>query len=120
MRVHYLAVLAALFLAACGSDGVTTSSDSQSSVVASLPTTLEGDFVIDVEEGDEDVGDGNSEFNFGTLTVSGEDIPVVVSGSVLQSAGFSGGASGKVRATISAKTDEYGPTSYIVTSLQRL
>jgi hypothetical protein len=118
MRVLWI-LLAALFLAACGSGKANPSSAAQSSAVASLPTTVDGDFAIDVEAGDDNVG-ANSEYNFGTLTVSGEEIPVVVSGSVLQSAGFSGGASGKVRATIGSKTDEYGPASYVVTSLQRL
>lgn len=81
--------------------------------------TLEGDLIADVGEGDEDVG-GNSEFNFGDLTVDGEQIPIQVSGSVLMSAGFSGQPEGKVRATISGKTDEFGPTVYTITELQRL
>ena len=119
MRINILcAAVASLLLVACGSEGLGPNPGT-SSVVASLPTTVEGDLVIDVGEGDVDEGE-NAEFNFGTLTVGGEEIDVQVSGSTLQAGGFSGETSGKVRATISSKTDEYGPTTYTVTSLQRL
>lgn len=120
MRVGILGIaLAGLLLTACGSEAPSPASGTSKSAVASLPVTLEGDLVADVGEGDEDVG-GNAEFNFGDLTVDGEQIPIQVSGSVLMSAGFSGQLKGNVRATISGKTDEFGPTVYTITKLQRL
>ena len=120
MRVGIFSiVLASFLLAACGSKSPESSTPTSTSAVAALPVTLEGNLVADVGEGDGDKG-GNSEYNFGDLTVNGEQIPIQVSGSVLQSAGFSGEASGKVRATISGKTDEFGPTVYTISALQRL
>ena len=121
MRISALSLaVASLMLAACGAgDPASTTSGSSISAVASLPVTLEGELVADIAEGDVD-GEGTSEFNFGSLTVNGEEIPVQVSGSVMQSAGLTGESSGKVRATISSKTDEYGSTIYTVSALQRL
>jgi hypothetical protein len=120
MHAKILAVLlASSILIGCGS-AETDSSDSGAASVSleSLPATLEGDLVIDVAEGDVEE-DGTSEYNAATLTVNGEEILVEVSGSILQSAGLSE-AGGKVRATLSSKTEEYGVTVYVVSSLERL
>ena len=120
MRVGIFSfALASLLLAACGSKSSESTTPASASAVTTLPVTLEGDLVADVGEGDGDQG-GNSEYNFGDLTVNGEKIPIQVSGSVLQSAGFSGETSAKVRATINAKTNEFGPTVYTISALQRL
>ncbi len=118
-------VIAALacFFAACSSGDQPASRNTASTVdLSSLPVTVEGLLVADVGEGDVDEeGDGDeySEFNFGTLTVGSEEIPVHVSGSVLRSANLPE-AEGRVRATIGSKSEEYGHTYYQIISLQRL
>ena len=83
-----------------------------------LPVTLEGTLAADVAEGEVDEG-GYSDVNFGTLTVDGEALGVQVSGAVLRSAGLQDGT-GKVRARLTARTDEYGWPVYTVSELQRL
>lgn len=119
MRVEFIAVLIASFvLVACGSGKQETATVVSSSAIASLPTTVDGDLAIDVAEGDVEEG-GASEFNFGTLTLGSDEIPIQVSGTVLQSAGLSE-SGGKVRATLSAKTEQFGQTVYTISSLQRL
>jgi hypothetical protein len=105
----------------CGSGEQTGSGPPAGSVdLSSLPVTLEGMFVVDVAEGDvDDEGDDEySEFNFGTLTVGSEEIPVQVSGSVLRAAGLPA-EGGNVSATLGSKSDEYGHPIYEITSIRR-
>lgn len=114
-------LLVSALLAACGSD--TISGDRQEpsatrSPLAVLPATVEGFLTIDVEEGDEDFA-GAAEFNFGTLVVGTEQIPVHIGGAVMSSLKLPP-AGGKVRATIGSSSHEYGSTNYNVTALQRL
>ena len=77
-------------IAGCGARNQSVSDQAPASVdLSSLPVTLEGRLIADVGEGDVD-SEGEeseySEFNFGTLTVGADEIPVQVSGSVLKSA----------------------------------
>lgn len=120
MRAKIFAILlTSSILIGCGSAETEPSDPGPTAIsLASLPATLEGDLVIDVAEGDVEE-DGTSEFNAATLTVNGEEILVEVGGSILQSAGLPE-SGGKVRATLSSKTEEYGVTVYVVSSLERL
>lgn len=120
--VRSLLVVLACLAAGCSSgDPSGQQPDSTTVDLSSLPVTLEGMLVADIGEGDVDEdegGGGYSEVNFGTLTVGSEEILVQVSGDVLRSANLPE-AQGKVRATIGSKSDEYGPTYYQITSIER-
>ena len=105
-----------VLLLACGSNE-SPAGGGVGLVLVSLPATVEGELAADVAEGPTN-DEGYSEINFGTLTVDGRDIGVQVSGSVLQSVGLHDGI-GKVRATLTSKTDQYGQTVYTIASLQR-
>ena len=123
MSRSLFALVLVCFIAGCGARNQSVSDQAPASVdLSSLPVTLEGRLIADVGEGDVD-SEGEeseySEFNFGTLTVGADEIPVQVSGSVLKSANLSG-ADEKVRATIGRKSDEAGATYYHITKIERL
>lgn len=107
----------------CGSRDPSSSASGASRIdLSNLPVTVEGTLVADVSEGDVEDEDGDSEyseFNFGTLTVGGEEIDVLVGGSVLRSAGLPE-AQGRVRATIGSKSEDMGFVHYRITALERL
>ena len=111
-------VVLTLALSACGSREQSVSASSPTPALASLPATVEGMLVVDVAEGDVD-DEGTSEFNFGTLTVGDDEFLVEVGGSLLQSAGVPE-TGANVRATLGSKTEQYGATTYRITSLSRL
>jgi len=83
-----------------------------------LPATVEGTFSISVEKGDVD-DQGVSEVNFGTLAVNGVEHLVQVSGKVLSAARIPRDG-GRVRATLSSRTDQYGAPTYIITEMEKL
>jgi hypothetical protein len=119
MRVIAFFTLFTLSLiSACSSNNSDQTVQSTVSVLGKLPATIDGVLTVDVAEGDVDE-EGTSEFIFGTLTVGSEEIPIQISGSVLTSAGISEDG-GKVTATLGSKSDEFGLTTYTVTSLQRM
>lgn len=128
MRIKLFATVffTACLLVACGSSEPgghaaapsAASSPASSPVLSSLPATVEGDLEINVAEGDVEEG-GASEFNFGTLTVNGNEISVQVSGSLLQSANLPND-SGRVRATLGSKDAQFGGDFYTITALKKL
>jgi hypothetical protein len=106
-----------LLLAACGSDSGSPAAAGGSAAFADLPATVEGWLEISVEEGD--VGeDGVSDFNFGSLTVGGEELMVEVSGSLLSKARIPPEGA-EVRAVLGSKSEQYGATSHKITELSR-
>lgn len=120
MRSCMVVVLAAL-AAGCGgsvSPPQPGSTSASASVLASLPATVEGSVVFDVIEGDGEFGD-YADWNFGTLTLDGEDIVVEADGAVLQSLQLPE-SGGRVRATISSVKTESGVPMYRITSIEAL
>jgi len=123
IRTLLIALVLAFAATGCGPQGASSPQTGSASVdLSNLPVTLEGTLVADVSEGEVDDEDGvseYSEFNFGTLTVGGEEIDVLVSGSVLRAARLPE-AQGRVRATIGAKIEDHGFVHYRITALERL
>ena len=122
-RTLFIAVCCALGVIGCGPKDAQEQQTSgtrilKSSTVMTLPATVEGTFSISVEKGDVD-DKGISEVSFGTLTVSGVEHLVQVSGTVLSAAGIPR-EGGKVRATLGSRTDAYGAPTYIITAMERL
>ena len=120
-RKRLIAVLPATFVfGACASAarGPTASvGTDRGSALAGLPSTGEGEPVIDVAEGDVDDG-GLSAFNDGTLTTATDAFAVQVSASILHAAGL-GERGGAVRATLDAKVGQHGQLVYTIGTLQR-
>lgn len=83
-----------------------------------LPAVVEGEFTVNVMEGDEDPP-GYAEHNFGTIDHADKQILVQVSGRVLARSGLPP-TGGRARATLGEKTDAYGPATYIITELEKL
>jgi hypothetical protein len=111
----YIAVMCALFLAACGP--AEKPQPKGPSMLSSLPVTLEGVFSLSVEKGEVDE-QGISEANFGTLAVNGVEHLVQVSGAVLRAAAIPR-TGGKVKATLGSRTHQYGAPTYIITAMEK-
>lgn len=119
MRSMFTAVLLSLALMGCGSGAPSAVSASAGGAnLEVLPATVEGQLVIEVAEGDVEEG-GASAFNFGTLTVDGQEIAIEVDGSVMSAAGVPE-EGGKARAVLGSKSDQYGLMTYKITSLTKL
>jgi len=119
MRSIVMAFVAALLLAACGTDSSSPSGDAARLDLSTLPATVEGVLTIDVEEGDAE-DDGLSSSNFGTLTVGDRELLVDVDGAVLRAAGVQRDRDERVRAVLGSKQEQYGQPMYKITSLSRL
>jgi hypothetical protein len=117
-RVVALCVLA-VCLAACGvKDQADSASDAELPSLSALPTTVEGFLEVSVAEGDVE-DDDISEFNFGTITVDGKEIPFECDGALLRSAAVPE-TGANVRATLGSSVDYGGVTTYKITALDRL
>lgn len=117
MRIKLFSIVfASCLVAACKSPEPETHAASSLPALTTLPATIEGDLEITVSEGDVDEN-GDAEFNFGTLTVNGNEICVQMSGSILQSASLSNGK-GKVSATLGSK-EESAEDCYTVVALKK-
>ncbi|MFT3808106.1 hypothetical protein [Arenimonas sp.] len=117
-----LLLLLCLPLAACGG-GSDKEADAgmpdQAAQITQFPAVVEGEFIVDVAEGDTD-DEGVSDFNFGTLVVDGKQMHVDVDGAVLASIGITGDEAVRVRATLGSSRDEYGLVTYKVTAMEKL
>jgi hypothetical protein len=119
----FIAAGCALVVIGCGQEETPEQKASEtqtprSSTMITLPATVEGTFSISVEKGDVD-DQGVSEVNFGTLAVNGVEHLVQVSGKVLSAARIPRDG-GRVRATLSSRTDQYGAPTYIITEMEKL
>ena len=115
-------LLLCLALAGCGTGSDTEDvpgKTAQAEEVTKFPAVVEGDFIVDVAEGDTD-DEGVSDFNFGTLVVDGKQMHVDVDGAVLAGIGITGDESVRVRATLGSSSNEYGVVTYRVTAMEKL
>jgi hypothetical protein len=113
--------LLALALAACSGEGAGApdAGATEAAEIGEFPAVLEGEFSVDVAEGDVDE-EGISDFNFGTLVVDGRQLPVEVDGAVLRRISVTGDSPVRVRATLGSSSDEFGVVVYRITALEKL